>query len=100
VWDEERQCGRGNPAQSTEVDDIIRAVKNRQGAEGTRSHSCAMKKEYMDLIMEWSNKQCPPTTLRDVGCLSSEEYHRSLPKVTKHYFMCAFAVSGWTIWTR
>ncbi|KAF8506392.1 hypothetical protein JB92DRAFT_3122185 [Gautieria morchelliformis] len=98
--DEERHCGHGNPAQSTEVDDIITAVKNRDGAEGTHFHSCAMKLEYMDRIMEWSSTQCPPTILRELGCLHSEEYHLRLPKATKHYFMRAFAASGWTIWTR
>ncbi|KAF8531386.1 hypothetical protein JB92DRAFT_3105217 [Gautieria morchelliformis] len=72
-WDEERHCGHGNPAQSTEVDDIITAVKNRDGAEGTRFHSCAMKLEYMDRIMEWSSTQCPPTILRELGRLHGED---------------------------
>ncbi|KAF8508410.1 hypothetical protein JB92DRAFT_3120946 [Gautieria morchelliformis] len=99
-WDEERHCGHGNPAQSTEVDDIITAVKNRDGAEGKHFHSCAMKLEYMDRIMEWSSTQCPSTILWELDRLHGEEYHLRLPKATKHYFMCAFAASGWTIWTR
>ncbi|KAF8578165.1 hypothetical protein K439DRAFT_1621520 [Ramaria rubella] len=100
LWDEERQGGHGNPAESTEVDEVITSVKNRQGAEGTHSHSCAMTKEYMDLIMGWSNQQCPPETLRLLSNLQSSDYHQSLPVATKHYFMRAFAASGWTIWTR
>ncbi|KAF8592785.1 hypothetical protein K439DRAFT_1505031 [Ramaria rubella] len=59
-----------------------------------------MTKEYMDLIMGWSNQQCPPKTLRLLSNLQSSDYHQSLPVATKHYFMRAFAASGWTIWTR
>ncbi|KAF8583867.1 hypothetical protein K439DRAFT_1347615, partial [Ramaria rubella] len=100
LWDEEQQCGRGNPAESTEVNEVIMSVKNRQGAEGTRSHSCAMTKEYMDSIMGWSNQQCPPETLRVLSNCQPSDYHQRLPIATKHYFMRAFAASGWTIWTR
>jgi len=44
VWDGAQQQGHGNPASSSEVERVIQAVKNREGAEGTRSHSCAMKR--------------------------------------------------------
>ncbi|KAF8589206.1 hypothetical protein K439DRAFT_1612926 [Ramaria rubella] len=100
LWDEERQYGHGNPAESTEVDEVITSVKNRKGAEGTRSHSCAMTKEYMDSIMGWSNQQCPPETLRVLSNLQPSDYHQCLPIATKHHLMRAFAASGWTIWTR
>ncbi|KAF8575388.1 hypothetical protein K439DRAFT_1623622 [Ramaria rubella] len=100
VWDEKHQCGHGNPALSTVVDDVIYSVKTKQGAEGTRLHSCAMKKKYMELIMDWSNKQCPSAVLQALNALDQAEYQRVLPAVTKHYFMCAFAGTGWTLWTR
>jgi len=45
-------------------------VKNREGVEGMGSHSCAMKKEYMDMIINWSNKQCSPLILKKLGSLA------------------------------
>jgi len=36
-----------NPAVPQRLRGSVQAVKNREGAEGMRSHSCVMKKEYM-----------------------------------------------------
>lgn len=99
-WDDVNKVGRGNPAESSEVRDTMTAVKNRQGATGTREHSAAMKIEYMDRIMSWSNNVFAPSVLKRLGPMKNVEYHTLLPTATKHLFFRAFATSGWNLWTR
>jgi len=99
VWDGDQQQGHGVPAVSLEVERIIQAMKNREGAKGMCSHHCAMKKEYMDIIIDWSNKQCPPLILKKLESLAGAQLHNFLPLVTKHFFMHAFSASGWNLWT-
>ena len=90
--------GKGNPASSPEVEDMVQAVKTRDSAEGERCHSAAMSKEYMDRVMEWSTQECPVDILKHLQC--SEAFAKVRAKVTKHLFMRAFCSSAWTVWTR
>ncbi|KAH9830800.1 uncharacterized protein C8Q71DRAFT_842312 [Rhodofomes roseus] len=95
-FDEHRSRWVGNPATCAEVRDILKAIKNKANADGgERTHSVAMRYDYLKAIIEWSETECPPAeamvTPRDVA-------HRT--KVTTHLFFRAFASTGWTIWTR
>ncbi|KAF8514173.1 hypothetical protein JB92DRAFT_3096274 [Gautieria morchelliformis] len=84
-WDAERSTGKGNPASSPEVEDMVQAVKMLDSAEGKRWHLAAMSKEYMDMILVWSNKECPEQILTSLAC--SEDFARVRAKVTKHLLM-------------
>ncbi|TFY52689.1 hypothetical protein EVJ58_g9871 [Rhodofomes roseus] len=95
-FDEHRSRWVGNPATCAEVRDILKAIKNKANTDGgERTHSVAMRYDYLKAIIEWSETECPPAeamvTPRDVA-------HRT--KVTTHLFFRAFASTGWTIWTR
>ena len=59
-----------------------------------------MKKEYMDMIIDWSNQQCSPLILKKLGSLAGAQLHNFLPWATKHFFMHVFSASGWNLWTR
>ncbi|KIJ48032.1 hypothetical protein M422DRAFT_248190 [Sphaerobolus stellatus SS14] len=66
VWDVQQKTGSGNPANAREVREMVNAVKARDAAQGDRKHSAAMKKEYMDLIMVWSARECPDSFVQAV----------------------------------
>ncbi|KAJ7804873.1 hypothetical protein B0H14DRAFT_3773409 [Mycena olivaceomarginata] len=64
----------GSPTESAEVEDTMKAIKNKCGADGgERTHSLAMTKEYMAKVFAWSDG---------------------------HLMYKAFSSTGWTIWTR
>ncbi|KAF8523168.1 hypothetical protein BU17DRAFT_64060 [Hysterangium stoloniferum] len=96
----QKGTGRGNPANSRDVERIIDAIKWRDGNEGSRSHSTAMTKQDMDKIIQWSNQLYPDSMLEELGKLSQGEYWKQLPFVVKHFMMHAFATSGFTLWTQ
>ncbi|KIJ40152.1 hypothetical protein M422DRAFT_256981 [Sphaerobolus stellatus SS14] len=100
TWNDEKECYSGNPASSPEVDGIIKAVKNRDGSEGMRNHSSAMRKEWMDTIIEWSEKEVPNSMLHTFWEMGDKEYFKALPVMVKHFMMRAFSTSGFTLWTR
>ncbi|KAJ7796820.1 hypothetical protein B0H14DRAFT_3157804 [Mycena olivaceomarginata] len=53
----------GSPTESAEVEDTMKAIKNKCGADGgERTHSLAMTKEYMAKVFAWSDGVCPPST--------------------------------------
>ncbi|KAI5982209.1 hypothetical protein EDD15DRAFT_2378154 [Pisolithus albus] len=55
-----RHRWEGNPVLSAEVNDIIASIRHKLSSDGAeRTHSGAMKKEYMDRILTWSASQCP-----------------------------------------
>ncbi|KAJ7761353.1 hypothetical protein B0H16DRAFT_1312284 [Mycena metata] len=90
------QRWEGNPVESSEVEDIYKAIKNKCGANGgERTHSLAMSKENMAQIIMWSDKVCLPTTYFSEAKTAQE---RSLR--TKHLMFKAFSSTGWTTWTR
>jgi hypothetical protein len=47
----------GNPAQSATIQDILKAVKNRDKVNGgTRNHAEAMSIDEMKKLMDWSRR--------------------------------------------
>ena len=53
--DEATGAVKGNPARSAAVQDILKAVKNRDKANGgTRNHAEAMTIDEMRKLMDWS----------------------------------------------
>ena len=102
-YNERNDRWEGNPADSAEVTDTLKAVKHKSGAEGgDRKHSLAMTKEYMERVLKWSESQCPTKMIEHLAKegqnreLSVEE--RSL--ITKHLEYRAFSSTGWTVWSR
>ncbi|KAJ7797476.1 hypothetical protein B0H14DRAFT_2618961 [Mycena olivaceomarginata] len=86
----------GSPTESAEVEDTMKAIKNKCGADGgERTHSLAMTKEYMAKVFAWSDGVCPPSTY-----FSAVKTKEELTLVTKHLMYKAFSSTGWTIWTR
>jgi len=87
---------KGNPARSAAVQDILKAVKNRDKANGsTRNHAEAMSIDEMKKLMDWSKVHFS----RDPNDLKFDNAHE-LVMAAKHYLMRAFASSGFTLWTR
>ena len=96
-WDEGRNVAVGNPASSSDVQDTMRAVKKKDGAEGIRTHSGAMSLEYMDRIFDWSKREGPVTAkIPPATLLTMAERHH----LYKHLGWRAFSSIGWTVWTR
>ncbi|KAJ7022524.1 hypothetical protein C8F04DRAFT_1272533 [Mycena alexandri] len=86
----------GNPVESADVEDVMKAIKNKCGQDGgERTHSLAMSKENMARIFSWSDKVCPPETYFAEAKTTGERTLR-----TKHLMYKAFSSTGWTIWTR
>ncbi|KAG2082120.1 uncharacterized protein F5147DRAFT_660578 [Suillus discolor] len=102
-------CWEGNPTSSAEVQDIIKSVKHKTSSEGgDRTHSIAMSKGFMDRILAWTHKLCPPETflglMRSVlaaDTMSTEpltlESRELLTKMTMYQ---AFSTTAWNLWTR
>ncbi|KAJ7192757.1 hypothetical protein GGX14DRAFT_528316 [Mycena pura] len=86
----------GNPVESAEVEDTMRSIKNKCGADGgDRVHSLAMSKEYMEKMFAWSDSICAPATYFNPLPSPAESLER-----TKHLMFKAFVSTGWTVWTR
>jgi len=86
----------GNPARSATVQDLLKAVKNRDKANGgTRNHAEAMSIGEMKKLMVWSESYITgdPNQFRFDNA-------NDLVSAAKHYLMRAFASSGFTLWTR
>ncbi|KAF8128271.1 hypothetical protein EV363DRAFT_1297891 [Boletus edulis] len=67
----------GNPAESAEVQDILRSLKHKASSEdGNRTHSLPMTKAYMEKTLSWSLEACPLLE------------------------MALGALESWTLWTR
>ncbi|KIJ25952.1 hypothetical protein M422DRAFT_785374 [Sphaerobolus stellatus SS14] len=99
VWHVEGNYGTGNPANSREVEQVVKAVQNRDAETGERKHSAAMKKEYMDRILDWSERECPEDLIQQVHN-GEERSFAARAKVTQHLCMRAFSASAFTLWTR
>ncbi|KAJ7496322.1 hypothetical protein B0H11DRAFT_1715957 [Mycena galericulata] len=86
----------GNPTESAEVEDTMKAIKNKCGQDGgDRTHSLAMTKEFMAKLFTWSDEVCPPSTY-----FNTTKTREELTLATKHLMFKAFSSTGWTIWTR
>ncbi|KIJ48394.1 hypothetical protein M422DRAFT_247732 [Sphaerobolus stellatus SS14] len=99
VWHVDGDYGTGNPAESREVNQIVKAVQSRDAATGERKHSAPMRKEYMDQIMAWSEKECPEYFIQAFHS-GKELGVEARVKVTKHLCMRAFSTSAFTLWAR
>jgi hypothetical protein len=86
----------GNPARSAMIQDLLKTIKNKCGAEGdARNHAKAMTIEDMETLMNWS-EGCVPNRMADHEFTDAA----SLANAAKHFFMRAFMTSGFTLWTR
>jgi hypothetical protein len=94
--DEATGTVKGNPARSATVQDLLKAIKNRDKANGgTRNHAEAMNIDEMKKMMDWSETYVSgdPNGLKFNNAID-------LVSAAKHYLMRAFASSGFTLWTR
>lgn len=74
----------------------MESIKHKNGEEGAeRKHSKAMSKEYMDMIYAWSMRVCPVTSVDELP-----EGLEELNTITHHLAFRAFAMTGWTVWSR
>ncbi|KAF8126598.1 hypothetical protein EV363DRAFT_1525718 [Boletus edulis] len=104
----------GNPAESAEVQDILRSLKHKASSEdGNRTHSLPMTKAYMEKTLSWSLEACPLLKMalgalecafddmsadRDVPALRLNLKEREC--ITRHLERIAFDATAWTLWTR
>jgi hypothetical protein len=86
----------GNPAHSANIEDLMKTIKNKAGADGGhRNHAEAIRIEDVKKIMATSEAECP------IGC--TYEHIKDtiqLRITTEHILMRAFISSGFTLWTR
>ena len=85
-WDP-RTC-TGNPCDSALVKDMLEACVNK-GNESERNHSRAMTYEDMEALMAWSDIE-----------LQKARAAGNIGGVCEWLSFCAFAATGFTIWTR
>ncbi|KAI6016548.1 hypothetical protein EDC04DRAFT_2577386 [Pisolithus marmoratus] len=101
----------GNPVRSAEVDDVIASIRHKVSSEGAeRTHSGAMKKEYMDRILTWLESRCPLDFPLEYICLAMMGFQalspgQSLSKnaklmATRHLQHLACGAIAFTLWTR
>ncbi|KAI5998337.1 hypothetical protein F5J12DRAFT_784922 [Pisolithus orientalis] len=59
-YNSECQWWEGNLVRLAEVDDVIASIWHKVNSQGSKhTHSGAVKKEYLDMILAWSNSCCP-----------------------------------------
>ena len=101
----------GNPVLSVDVEDTVASIRHKINAAGNqRTHSGAMKKEYMDSMLTWTASKCSLDTafnyLRFLmtglgsppaeGALDKETW-KSIMRNVEHI---TFRAVAFTIWTR
>ncbi|KIN97880.1 hypothetical protein M404DRAFT_100511, partial [Pisolithus tinctorius Marx 270] len=87
-----RHRWEGNPVLSAEVDDVVASIRHKVSSEGAEwKHSGAMKKEYMDKILAWSESLCP---------LDAPLQYILKLTITRHLEHLAFSAIAFTLWTR
>ncbi|KAI6142364.1 hypothetical protein BKA82DRAFT_3956281, partial [Pisolithus tinctorius] len=62
AWHYNSECQRweGNLVRLAEVDDVVASIQHKVNSQGSKcTHSGTMKKEYLDMILAWSNSCCP-----------------------------------------
>ncbi|KAI5994946.1 hypothetical protein F5J12DRAFT_929408 [Pisolithus orientalis] len=101
----------GNPVLSAEVDNVVASIRHKVSSEGAeRKHSGAMRKEYMDKILAWSESFCPLDAPLQYIRLATIGY-KALPSgkslngkvmltVTRHLEHLAFSAVTFMLWTR
>ncbi|KAI6039701.1 hypothetical protein EDC04DRAFT_2568118, partial [Pisolithus marmoratus] len=110
-YNDARHRWEGNPVCSAEVDDVVVSIRHKVSSEGAeRTHSGAMKKEYMDKILTWSESQCLldfPSEYIRLAMMGFQALPpgESLSKnaklvVTRHLQHLACGATAFTLWTR
>lgn len=96
--DDARGEFRGNPADSHVIQDLMKSIKNMNAKEGKgRQHALAMKYEYLEKIMNWSEAQCPSSSV-DAHLQDRSEEERFLR--INHLRRRAHHATAFTLWTR
>ncbi|KAI5982451.1 hypothetical protein EDC04DRAFT_2592774 [Pisolithus marmoratus] len=106
-----RHRWEGNPVRSAEVNDVVASIRHKVSSEGAeRTHSGAMKKEYMDRILTWSESRCPldfPLEYIRLAMMGFQALSlgQSLSKnaklmATRHLQHLACGAIAFTLWTR
>jgi hypothetical protein len=83
---------RGNPAQAARVQDMMKAIKKKDG-EPEHNYSWAMSHEDMQQVYNFILKKC----------LANEKAHcdpQSLAKRGRFLYYLAMSSLAWTIWTQ
>lgn len=102
-------CWEENPALSAEVQDIIKSVKHKTSSKGRdRTHFIVMLKGFMDQILAWTHKLCPPETFLGLmrSVLASDTTSTELLTLesceflTKMAIYQVFSTTAWNLWTR
>ncbi|KAI6152542.1 hypothetical protein BKA82DRAFT_4012993 [Pisolithus tinctorius] len=101
----------GNLGLLVEVDNVVASIRHKVSSEGAEwKHSDAMKKEYIDKILAWSESLCPLDAPPQYIRLTMIGY-KALPSgkslnwkvkltVTQHLEHLAFSAIMFTLWTR
>ncbi|KAI6029751.1 hypothetical protein BKA83DRAFT_4625377 [Pisolithus microcarpus] len=106
-----RNRWEGNPVLSAEVSDIVASIRHKVSSQGAeRTHSGAMKKEYMDRILAWSESQCSLQIPFQYVRLAMMGFQVLPPgeflgknvklKITRHLQHLACGATAFTLWTR
>ncbi|KAI6111260.1 hypothetical protein F5141DRAFT_1274775 [Pisolithus sp. B1] len=106
-----RHQWEGNPVLSAEVSDIVASIRHKVSSQGAeRTHSGAMKKEYMDRILTWSESQCSlhiPFQCIHLAMTEQQVLHLGefldkdvKLKITRHLQHLGCAATAFTLWTR
>ncbi|KAI5988006.1 hypothetical protein EDD15DRAFT_2172890 [Pisolithus albus] len=106
-----RNRWEGNPVLSAEVSDIVASIRHKVSSQGAeRTHSGAMKKEYMDRILTWSESQCSlqipfqyiRLAMMGFQVLPPGEFLGKNVKlrITRHLQHLACGATAFTLWTR
>ncbi|KAI5987257.1 hypothetical protein EDD15DRAFT_2372705 [Pisolithus albus] len=75
-----RHRWEGNLVLSAEVSDVVASIRHKVSSDGAeRMHSGAMKKEYMDRILTWSESRCSLSIPFHYIRLAMLGYQLSLP---------------------
>src|ERR1700761_653007 len=97
-WDQNFVTAKtiGNPANSSLVQDLMKSLKHRFGAEGgTRTHSMAMSVVHMEKIATHIARICPGESPSIPCCTLGD---KELRLHCLEYM--AFATTSWTLWLR
>ncbi|KIM59454.1 hypothetical protein SCLCIDRAFT_126125 [Scleroderma citrinum Foug A] len=90
-----QQHWEGNPVQSGEIDDLMKAIKHKIKANNVpRMHSATMKMEYMDMMLTWSKSKCPFNVLPPGEVLSVKTHS----EILWHLEQLVFHSMAWTLW--
>lgn len=95
-FNKDQNCWVGNPTRAAEVEDLMKTIHHKNGAEGgEQMHSLTMSKLVMDKLYTWSIYECPSAKF---GLLLKDL--ENLKSTAGHLHFCAFSSTGWTVWSR